>query len=266
MSLYIIYGNPGVGKTSLLTKFAVDYMFDYARNRTMQRLVLNLNQNGFNLTVPEHCVFSNYYIKGKKYRASSRVSYSINPYRMGFANKDVKTHFLPPCFAAFIQEAQEVYNSRKSKDFPDWISRFVEQQRHWFIDIYLDLQRPMLADKNLRDIAIFIQVRSLRIFDDEYGKPCKLVWTVREIPNARAFEKYNSSGETDYSCFREYKITADYNVFDCYVSRNKFASFIKGHFEEDFTLVKATVPEQTKEGFLTYLAESDDEMPVNFYK
>lgn len=69
------------------------YAFDQERNKLMRQEIERKNQNGFNLTIPKHCVSSNYDIKFRKYGYSPRYNRRINPYKLGFKNEFVKTHF-----------------------------------------------------------------------------------------------------------------------------------------------------------------------------
>ena len=68
-------------------------MYNRERNRQMQLELISKQQNGFTniKTIPLHCVSANYEVKGRKFGYSRRISRLINPYRLGFKNKYVKT-------------------------------------------------------------------------------------------------------------------------------------------------------------------------------
>lgn len=261
----IIYAPPRTGKTVLLTHIANQYAFDNDRNNAMQAEVQQKNMSGFNLTIPQHCVYANYDITLKKFRYSQRKSYKINPYRIGFANPYVKTAFLPPYSAIFITEAQKYLNSRMALYFPDWQSRWYEQHGHNNVDVFLDVQRPMLIDPNIRDLARFIEVVKLDRIADKVGRIQKLVWTVRLIDNAKLWEKYVASGSKDSSCFEERTIVADYNVFTRYNSFSCKPKFYDGHLYEDFSLEEYMPTEESLRGYIEYMKSEDDELPENFY-
>ena len=146
----IIFAPPRTGKTCFMTHVANGYAFDKVRNRTMAREIIGKRNSGFeNLgTVPIHCVSANYDMTFKRYRYSPRYSRRINPYRLGFANPFVQTHFNLPYEVICITEAQKYLNSRLSMYFPDWQSRWYEQHGHNDLDVYLDTQRPMLMTIN----------------------------------------------------------------------------------------------------------------------
>lgn len=266
--ILIISGPPGAGKTCLLTYIACMRAFDRRRNRQMQLEILNKQSNGFSeiSTIPDHTVSANYDIRLKKFGYMARQSRRINPFRLGYRNPDVKTHFNIPYESIFITEAQKYLNSRMSSSYPDWQSRWYEQHRHNNLDIFLDVQRPMLIDVNIRELSQFIDVVKLDVKYNECNQPSRLRWTVRYIENNGLLEKYLASGKTDKSCYAEKKIVADFNVFACYDSQNCKPKFYDGHIGKDFDYVVFPTLEESAESYIRYLKEFDDEMPQNFYK
>lgn len=264
----IIFAPPRTGKTCFLTHILNSYAFDRERNRNMQKEIMSKQMSGFKniKTNPIHCVASNYDITFRKYGYSRRQSRRINPYRLGFANKFVKTHFNLPYEVIGITEAQKYLNSRMSMYFPDWQSRWYEQHGHDDLDIYLDTQRPMLIDVNIRELASFIEIVKLKIHTDENGKVDRLTWTIRKIENSSLFDRYMASGKKDKDCYTEETVVADYNVFALYDSQSCKPKFYEGHLEEDFDLVYSKKQEDNFENIVKYLKEVDDELPDEFYQ
>ncbi len=264
----IIFAPPRTGKTCFMTHVANGYAFNKARNRAMAREIVGKIQSGFDgiKTVPIHCVSANYDMTFKRYRYSPRFSRRINPYRLGFDNPFVKTHFNLPYEVICITEAQKYLNSRLSMYFPDWQSRWYEQHGHNDLDVYLDTQRPMLIDVNIRELSQFIEIVKLDIAYNDFGKPCSLTWHIRRIENSSLFDKYMASGKQDKTCYTEEVITADYNVFACYDSQCCKPKFYQGHFDEDFDYKQSEPTAQTLEGYIRYLEENDDELPEGYYQ
>lgn len=262
----IIFAPPRTGKTCFLTHILNQIAFDRERNLAMFNEIKIKNQNGFNLTIPKHCVSANYDITCKMFGYSPRFSRRINPYRLGFSNEFVKTHFNLPYEAIGITEAQKYLNSRMSAWFPEWQSRWYEQHGHNNLDIFLDTQRPMLIDVNIRELAQFIEIVKLNIYYNEYGKVKKLKWLIRKIDNSGLFDKYMASGKKDKSCYTEEIVTANYNVFELYDSQNCKPKFYAGHLEEDFDYMESEQTENTLNGYFKFLQEFDDELPDNFYQ
>lgn len=263
----IIFAPPRTGKTCYMTHVANTYAFDRQRNTAMQHELQQKINGGFSAikTIPEHCVSANYDIILRKFRYSPRLSRRINPYRLGFTNPYVPVHFNLPYEAIFISEAQKYLNSRMSVYFPDWQSRWYEQHGHNNLDIWLDTQRPMLIDVNIRELARFIEIVNLDIKYDRLGQPCRLQWTIRVIPNSQMFDRYMSSGKKDKDCYTEEVVTANYNVFRCYDSRACKPKFYAGHFDEDIDYSVSNPPEDSLDGYIKFLEEFDDELPNNYY-
>lgn len=267
MSITIIFAPPGAGKTCLMTHLLNQHAFDRTRNRNMFKEIMLKKLNGFkHLTIPKHCVSANYDITLHKFRYRPRHNRKINPYRLGFVNKFVKTHFNVPYEAIGITEAQKYLNSRMSSYFPEWQSRWYEQHRHDDIDIYLDTQRPMLIDVNVRELAQFVEIVKLKVYEDKSGKIVKMDWLVRKIENSSLFDKYMASGKKDTTCYTEEEIIADYNVFECYNHQSCKPKFYDGHFYEDFDYQESEEPEESLEGYIRYLQKNDDELPENYYQ
>lgn len=262
----IIFAPPRTGKTCFLTHCLNMCAFDRTRNSAMKKEILNKNAGGFELSIPKHCVSANYDITFKKFGYSPRFSRRINPYRLGFANEFVKVHFNLPFEAIGITEAQKYLNSRMSMYFPEWQSRWYEQHGHDNLDIFLDTQRPMLIDVNIRELAKFVEIVNLKIKHDKNGQVKSLKWTIRNIENSSLFDRYMQSGKKDKSCYTQETVVANYNVFELYDSQSCKPKFYDGHFDCDFDYSIAKPTKATKQGYIEYLLETDDELPTKFYQ
>ena len=264
----IVFAPPGTGKTCFITHIACQTAFDRQRNRSMQNEIARKIMGGFDCirTIPTHCVAANYDITMRKFGYSPRLSRRINPYRLGFANPFVDTHFSLPYECYFIDEAQTYLNSHMALYFPDWQSRFYEEQRHNNLDFWLATQRPMLINANVRELSKFIHIVDLQVFYDGFGRVCRLVWHIRHIDNSGLFDKYMASGMQDTSCYTDDIVTANYNVFDCYDSQSCKPKFYDGHFADDFDYEQAEPTPETIDGYIKYLQAFNDELPDNFYQ
>ena len=266
----IIFAPPRTGKTCFLTHVLREAAFNRERNKQMRAEIISKNQSGFNLTIPPHCVSANYSCKFKKFGYSPRFNRMINPFRLGFKNNFVRTHFNFPYEVIGITEAQKFLNSRMSMYFPDWQSRWYEQHGHNNLDIYLDTQRPMLIDVNIRELASFIEIVKLTIHKDRSGKIVGLTWLIRKIDNSVLFDRYMASGKKDKDCYVEEKVKADYNVFECYDSQSCKPRFYEGHLAEDedndFDYQVAEATGLDIEAYIKYLKDNDDELPEGFYQ
>lgn len=263
----IIFAPPGTGKTAFMTYLASVYVFDDKRNYLMKEEILLKKASGFSsLSVPLHCVSANYSMVFKKFRYFPRCNRFINPFRLGFNNKYVETHFNFPYEVIFIDEAQQYLNSRMSSYFPDWQSRWYEQHRHNNIDIYLATQRPMLIDVNIRELAVFIEIVSMKVKNNSDDSVKSIEWKIRKISNSGLLDKYLASGKTDNKCFSEEIIRTDFNVFDCYDSQSCKPKFYSGNFDKNFDYSIAFSVDDSFEGYRNFLESFNDELPENFYQ
>lgn len=266
MAIVTIFAKPRFGKTAFATYLGNQYMFDRERNKAMEREIAQKNASGFNLTIPKHCVNTNYDIIGRKFGYSKRFSYRFNPFRLGFKNDKVKTIFAVPYGVYIIDEAQKYLNSRMSLYYPDWQSRFYEQHGHNYLDIILTVQRPSLIDVNIRELSSFVEIVKMDIKYNEFGSPEKVTWKIRKIADSYLLDKYLASGKTDKSCYSEEKVVAPGYILSCYDCRSCKPKHYDGHFDEDFELNESSPIEETLESYIKYLEEFDDELPEGFYK
>ena len=249
-----------------MTHLANITAFDRSRTRLMEAEIKRKQATGFTniKTIPQHCVSANYNLTLRKFGYSPRHNRRINPFRLGFANKYVDTHFNLPYEAIFITEAQTYLNSRMSKYFPDWQSRWYEQDGHNNIDVWLDVQRPGLIDVNVRDLSQAIEIVKLHKEYDGFGRPCRFVWDIRRI-DIGLCDRYIASGKKDSGCYTEDVVVANYNVFECYDSQSCKPKFYEGHFEDDFDYEESEIVDDTFDGYVDYLKKAYDEYQDKFY-
>jgi len=264
--IYVICGHPGIGKTAFLTHVLVQAMFDRKRYLAMKKAIEAKHDGDFARTIPQHPVYANYYINGRKYLYRPRTSHALKPFHLGFCddtNKEIEMHHLPPFAVVGITEGQKYLNSRKSAKYPDWQSRWYEAHRHNNYDIYIDIQRFDLVDLNIRELAQFIEIQGIEHLTKR-GKTM-IRWTIRRFETAREMERYMSSGKKDTTTYTEEKVKADYNVHDCYDSQMCEPQFYKGHLDNDYNTAKNLPPPHTKKEYADYHAIQDDDCPPMFY-
>lgn len=230
----IVFGKPGVGKTAYLTANAATYLNGSAEDAALYKecckAVSALIAEGLPVKLPGHSpVYSNYAINVSVGFHRVVSSYYVDGFHMGFVNDKVKVFNLLPRAKVFLSEAQRYYNSRRSKDLPDWVSRYFEEHRHYGLDIWLDVQRPGLVDVNIRDITNnFVEVQSIRVVESD-GR-LKTVFVLNEFDEWRNVDAYLSGG-TDLG--KKRSVLFDFNVFDYFISESYFRNFLpsKGDFD-----------------------------------
>lgn len=267
MGIYIICGEPGVGKTRLLTYIARCRAFDRERNKAMEQEIKQMQENGFKVTMPKHNVCSNYELKLHKFCYSERRENRINPFRLGFQRMTkIKLHFIAPYSTIFITEGQKYLNSRMSMYYPDFQSRWYEAHRHLDLDIFIDVQRAMLIDTNVRSLATIIEIQSCEDIFNKLGQRAGTIWKVKVFATSEQYENYLSGGRKDISAYSEKTITADCDVCSMYDHKSCKPKFIDGHYDDDFTQNYGEDCGSTPEELIAYLEKYDDEMPTGFYE
>lgn len=266
MSIYIICGVPGSGKTKLLTYIAHCYAFNYERNKAMRQAIYEMQNAGFDVTVPKHCVCSNYDLKLRKFGYSMRRENRINPFRLGFDNNKVKTHFIAPYSTIFICEGQKYLDARLSRYFPSWQSRWYEAHRHFDLDIFIDVQRADLIDINVRSLAQIIEVQSTSNTFDTNGKRIGSKWNLKLFSGIKQYDSYCAGGCKDDSLFISQELISNVDVCSMYDTKSCRPKFIQGHFKEDFNNNYGEQCGNSPEEIIAYLDKYDDECPEGFFE
>lgn len=269
----IIFAPPGFGKTAFMTYLLTEACFDSDRYFAMRDEILLKNSNGFNLSIPDTFISANYNLNMQIEGFSPVKNRVINPFKLGFSNPYVETHFNIPYEVIGIDEAQVYLNSRLAFMYPAWQSRWYEQHRHNNLEIYLATQRPGLIDPNIRELAEFIEIRDMQVRENAFGEVDRVVWSVRYIPYSRLYDRYVASGGLDKSCYEERKYVANFDVFANYNSQSCKPKFYDGYLRciegdivsSSFDLSYAECPEENVRAYFEYLKNYKDEVPDGFY-
>ncbi|MGN0817780.1 MAG: zonular occludens toxin domain-containing protein [Candidatus Coproplasma sp.] len=233
----VIFGVPGAGKSSLLTAMLIQLYKSKGRalkESTCKRINELNKKRAFPLTFPtEPPIFSDFCVKVKVDYEKYYSPYYINGYYFGMPNNGKATQYLPPNSKVFLSEVQRYYNSRKSANFPEHVSRLFEMHRHINFDIYMDIQRIMLVDSNIRELCKhYIEVQKKEHCYDDMGRVIGVTWYCREFFNQVNVEQYLKTGIAD---FKETTYTYDGDIYKCYDSNNHESDFIPEDIEgKDF--------------------------------
>ena len=225
MPLNLVVGNKGLGKTSFLVYQVRKAYFERGEliKRRSVELTTQINKDdGYNLTPPSDIpIFTSPKLKMKflvgwyKYYEP----YLINPYYIGTNDNSGKPlMFTPPGSIFLIPELQDVLNSRKSATFPDVLTTWFAESRHWDIEFWGDGQRGNLMDLNFREITDRIyEMHGVENELDIIGRVTKTTWHCHEFENLKAYDE-NRYIETEYEYLG--------NIFECYNSKQCRSDFI----------------------------------------
>lgn len=261
-----IYGKTGTGKTSFATADAIQYMTGLPRFEDIyncKRTVEILNASGYNLTVPDHLVFANWHIQCPFTKV---VSYLTNGFYVGMPGlKDTQpVLFHPPGSRLYIDEAQEVYNSRKQ--LPAFVSRYFEKHRHFDLNITLVSQRDQLIDLNIRDIAQrFILIHEMKHEYNRVGLLVRTIWKYYEFDDNAAVEKFNNSGDKKFVAAEGEQIFNG-DIFNYYNTKGCFPMFLKFMENRDFDLRPSAAAGMDLKSIIEFNQLHDLRIPEGFYE
>ena len=221
-------GDIGIGKTSLMTAMASRIMLNFNREyENACDMIRDLQENGykkFAFPPQKHVVYSNFEIKVANKYCSGKKSYAFDPYKFALPNNEIPFELFPPGASFFITEGQAVYNSRKSKKFRACVSRLFENSRHIDWDIYIDAQRIMLIDLNIRDLAQRVIVPlELVQKEDGFGFVNKTIWYCYEFKRWDDADLFITSGKLKN--YKKLKYVYEGDIFKNYDSKMNRKAF-----------------------------------------
>ncbi len=223
--IFEIFGKRGRGKTLLQSCEAGRCLRDTELYINCVEAIKSINFEGHNYSFPNRPpVFTNYKVTipcgYKKYVSS----YYIDGFRFGFENDDVDTLPVPPWTHAFFAEGQRYYNSKGNLKLPGWVSRAYEESRHFDLTIWMDVQRPVLIEANIRELADkYIEVIDFERVRDKYGFVRATNFLVREFDAWSDVERYlNGTGNK----YIERVISYPFDGFSIYTTKSYFRSFL----------------------------------------
>lgn len=235
----IIYGEPGMGKTALLTHFLIE-SYEQEGADVLQQCIEQIDQYNMDyarrFSYPDQApYYTNYDVCVHLGYQSYFEPYFINPFYLGMPTKGIDVQHVAPVSRVFLSEVQKYYDSRQSKTFPEWVSRLYEQHRHFGMEMYLELQRADLVDLNIRRLCKrFIKVCGIEHKKDKVGEIYKSIFRCHETYSLTDYELYQSgSGK-----FTETVYVHEGNIFENYNSYSSASEFLPPE-GEDFSYMPA---------------------------
>ena len=184
--IHSVFGDRGAGKSALLVHNLARIYFDYGQEllERSRRIVEKENETRKRkLTLPKKVpIYCNFKVQITNADGSIYEPYYIKGSKIGIGEKYKKLY---PCAVIFIDEAQNEFNSKN--DLPRAVSAFFEKSRHPDFEIWIASQRPILINKDIRDLSRhFIHIyKDLEMTEAHFGIICGLKWHCREF-NSRA--------------------------------------------------------------------------------
>ncbi len=264
----IICGEPGRGKTALMTYFAYVQMVEKGFEdywNSCQRIDI-LKAGGFNNLkyLPyQHTVYADYII-GNEYLGMQ--SYYVDGFKVALTNPFFDTAFFAPYSNIYLDEAQKYYDSRMSKYLRECVYRFYQLHRHNHLNIYMTCQRLGNIDLNIRGMSErIIYVEALKISKDSYGQITNMKWVVSEFNSLKDAEKHVESFNVDNKeNIKTYEFKGD--IFQLYNSYGNEPAFYDGNYSRSYDCYTEEGYVETIDSYMVYNRNHMYYAPVGFWK
>lgn len=221
MSINVIFGEPGVGKSSYMCATAKGFFYEGQTllNESIRFLQKRQEKFGYGtgLKIPEKPpIFSDFKMHFPEDYEQDFETFYVNGFFLSLPDGERRIMRVAPKSKIFLSEAQRYYDSRKSSTLPSGVARFYEMHRHYGLDIYMDMQRPMLLDKNIREIASkFIEVLSMKHTYSKIGNITSTTWKTRVWTSWAEVLRFQETGKKNYVI----ETLINYgDIYDCYDS------------------------------------------------
>ncbi len=223
-----ILGETGAGKTAFATFLLKTKYIKEGKKIWRKSCDLIEEQNkklGTNYSLPEQIPFyTNFHVKLHVGYKRYYEPYYFNPYYFGVSNEVMATEFAALGGVLVFDEAQRIFNSRKSASFADFVSYAFEIHRQGHYDIILIAQRGKLLDCNIRDLGVHvIEIAGMENEKGEAGHILRSVWKCREFDCWSEAEKNFTNGEKTY---HEKEYVNSGNIFESFDSYERVKEFL----------------------------------------
>ncbi len=229
MAITAIIGEGGKGKTSLLTFFLKQDYITQGKQRMrscIEQITAFNKARNTPLTLPDKPpYYTNFDITFPIGYRRNFTPFYLNPYYFGIPNIDKEVQAVMPHAAIFLNETDKIYDSRE-KSLPEAVSALYNKQRHFWLDVYIELHRGMNADTLVRsNVHKFIEIQSQERTTDNAGNVIKIDWHCREFDGVKSYLAYLDKFGNDKN-YTSTVYTAYENIFNYYNSRECSKDFI----------------------------------------
>ncbi len=228
--IHNLFGERGAGKSAFLMNVAFDTYVNRGQEilENSRRIVENENKTREKkLTppskVPIYCI--NFKFKIPNADGSIYEPYEIKGSELGIGKKYKKIY---PGAIIFIDEAQNELNSKI--DLKREVSAFFEKSRHGDYEIWIASQRPILINKDIRDLSHhFMQICKLEKTVAPFEIICGLKWHCREFDSRADVDEYvelSKTGKAESISYRDTVYEGLGDVLDCYDSKGLLKDYL----------------------------------------
>lgn len=227
--LHNVFGDRGAGKSVFLVRNLSNIYFELGQDllaRSRRKIEEQNKKREKKLTPPAKVpIYCNFKVQIKNADGSIYEPYYIKGSDIGIGKKYKKLY---PCAVIFIDEAQNEFNSKI--DLPRAVSSFFEKSRHADFEIWIASQRPILINKDIRDLSRhFVQIYKLDMTEAHFGIICGLKWHCREFDSRADVDEYvelSKKGKGDIVSYRETVYESGGEVLNYYDSKSYLSDYL----------------------------------------
>ncbi len=234
--LHNLFGERGAGKSAFLMNVVSDIYFNRGQEllENSRRIIEEQNKKRTKkLTppskVPIYCI--NFKCKIPNPDGSIYEPFYLEGSELGIGKKYKKIY---PGAVIIIDEAQNELNSKS--DLKREVSAFFEKSRHADFEIWIASQRPILINKDIRDLSHhFIQICKLEMDVAQFDIICGLKWYCREFNSRADVDEYADLPKSEQDAnvnYRETVYTGAGEITEYYDSKGLLEEYLPAEGED----------------------------------
>lgn len=233
--LHNIFGDVGAGKSAFLMR-AIEKLY-YKRGQQIwdyskRKIEEENKKRKRKLTPPDRVpIYSTFDFEIPNLDGSVYHPYLIKGKDIGIGKKYKKLY---PGAVIVLDEAQNDFNAKDV--LPRMVSEFFEKHRHADFEIWVASQRPVLINKDIRDISRhFIQIYKLEMTKAAFGIITHLKWHCREFDSRADVDEYVELSKHDKGDSVSYKETvyeSGGSILNHYNSKGLITDFLPAEGED----------------------------------
>ncbi len=221
--LHNVFGDRGAGKSAFLMRIISEIYFDRGQEllENSRCIIKEVNKTRkTKLKLPDKVpIYCNFKCRIPNPDGSIYKPHYITGSEIGIGKKYKKFY---PGAVIVIDEAQNEFNSKA--DLPRAVSAFFEKSRHADFEIWVASQRPILINKDIRDLSRhFIQIyENLEMTETHFGIICGLKWHCREFDSRADVDEYvelSKKGKGETVSYSETTYAGGGEILDYYDSK-----------------------------------------------
>jgi len=229
MGVTVVIGGTGVGKTSFIAA-RIKYLLKREGKARLRQSCAEIDfynrDRETPLTPPDRVpIYTNFDLTYQVGYKKIYKPYFIDEEYLGMPNGEKLVVPVVPYSIVGLQEMDDEYNSRKHSLARE-VSAFYNKNRHFKLEIFMDLHRLMIMDSIIREVTdVFILILRQEHETNFAGKIIRTTWYCREFYDANEIGRYldTKGAEGEYT---ETTYTNEGNIFRCFNSHGCAKDFI----------------------------------------